>query len=58
MAFVRLADLTDSLEVVVFSKPYEQYKNLLEVDKCVAVRGKISYRNNEPSLLVEAIKEL
>ncbi len=41
-----------------YEQPYEQYKNLLEVDKCVAVRGKISYRNNEPSLLVEAIKEL
>ncbi len=58
MAFVRLSDMTDTLEAVVFSRTYEDYKKFLEIDKCVAMKGKISYRNNEPSLLVEAVKEL
>jgi len=58
MAFVKIADMNDSLETVLFSRTYEQYKNILEPDKCVAMKGKINYRNGEPSLLVDMIKEM
>lgn len=58
MAFVKMTDFTGSLETVVFSDTYEKYKQFFLVDKCVAVRGKINRRNGEPSLLVEAVKEL
>ncbi len=58
MAFLKLFDFTDSIECVVFSETYEKYKNILVVDKCVAVKGKISHRNGEPSIIVEGVKEL
>ncbi|MBU1557948.1 DNA polymerase III subunit alpha [Patescibacteria group bacterium] len=58
MAFVKVSDFSDSMEVVVFPKVYDDYKHLLEADKCVALRGKISKRNDETSLLVDALKEL
>lgn len=58
MAFVNVSDLSGSIETVIFDEILESYKDLILEDNCVAIRGKISYRNNEPSLIVEAIKKL
>ncbi|HYC83516.1 MAG TPA: OB-fold nucleic acid binding domain-containing protein, partial [Candidatus Paceibacterota bacterium] len=58
MAFVRISDYSDSMELVVFSKPYEQFKSMLVPGVCVAIKGKLSIRNNEPSVLVESMKRL
>lgn len=58
MAFVRLADFTDKIECVVFSRVFVAHRDLILPEKCLAIRGKISYRNNEPSIIVESLKEL
>ncbi|MCX6713794.1 MAG: DNA polymerase III subunit alpha, partial [Candidatus Vogelbacteria bacterium] len=58
MAFLKLFDFTDSIECVVFTDVYDKFKNILIADKCVAIKGKISHRNGEPSIIVEAVKEL
>ena len=58
MAFVRVADLTDKLETVFFADRYQNFKSILVPDTCIALKGKINYRNGEPSLLVEAVKVL
>ncbi|MFA5023045.1 MAG: OB-fold nucleic acid binding domain-containing protein, partial [Candidatus Paceibacterota bacterium] len=58
MAFVKMFDFTDAIEAVAFSDVYEKYKDLLIPDKVVALRGKISHRNGEPSIIIEAVKEL
>ncbi|MDO8493548.1 MAG: DNA polymerase III subunit alpha [bacterium] len=58
MAFVKIADFTDSMEVVVFPRTFTQYKNLLVPEKCLAIRGTVSIRNDEPSMIAEAIKDL
>ena len=58
MAFFKLADFTDRIEVVVFSRIYEQYKELLIAEECLAVRGQLSLRNGEPSIILESVKEL
>lgn len=58
MAFLKMADQEDRIEVVVFPKVFEQFKSLLEKDKCLSVKGKISERNGEISLLADAVKEL
>ena len=58
MAFGRLADYTGTMELVFFSKLYADQKTVIQPDVCVAVKGRMSYRNNEPSIVVEAIKEL
>jgi DNA polymerase-3 subunit alpha len=58
MAFVRIADLTGSLECVVFPKSYEEMKKFCVTDKLVIVKGKISDRNGERSLLIDKMKEL
>ncbi|MDO8482585.1 MAG: DNA polymerase III subunit alpha [bacterium] len=58
MMFVRLADLTGTIEVVVFPRVFEEFKKFLVAEKCVAIKGKISNRNDEISLIAEKIKEL
>ena len=39
MMFVRLADLTGTIEVVVFPRVFEEFKKFLVAEKCVAIRG-------------------
>ena len=58
MAFVRLADFTDKIECVIFSRIFVEHRDLILPEKCVALRGRLSYRNNEPSIIVESLKEL
>ncbi|MDP3996108.1 MAG: DNA polymerase III subunit alpha [bacterium] len=58
MAFMRLADFTGAIEVVVFPKVFAEFKKFLEPEKCVAIKGKVSNRNDEISILAEKVKEL
>jgi DNA polymerase-3 subunit alpha len=58
MCFLKIADMTGSLDCVVFPKTYEELKKFCVVDKLVTVKGKISDRNGERSMLIDKIKEL
>jgi DNA polymerase III subunit alpha len=58
MAFARISDFSDSIEVVIFTKTFDQFKDLLRPENCLAIRGRLSLRNGEASLVAEAIKEL
>ena len=57
MAFVKISDFTDSMEMVIFSDTYEKYKDILLVEKCLATKGNVSHRNGEVSLIAKAFKE-
>jgi DNA polymerase-3 subunit alpha len=58
MHFVKLSDMTDSIEMVLFPKISEEFKDILNKDTCVVVKGKISEKNGEKSILVDKIKIL
>jgi DNA polymerase III subunit alpha len=59
MAFVKVKDFDDEIEVVFFPKVYETYKEMLAGDdKCVAIKGKLNERNGELSVLVDKMKTL
>lgn len=58
MLFMRLADLFDTIELVVFPKVYEENKDIIAVDSCVVIKGVFSKRNGEVSVLVDKIKLL
>jgi DNA polymerase-3 subunit alpha len=58
MAFVRIADMSDNIEAVFFPETFAKYKALIEQEKCIAIKGKISTRNGGISILAEAVKEL
>ncbi len=56
MAFVRLVSKTDAIEMVLFPETYQASKELLTPGTCVAVKGKLNIRNDEPSILVDRMK--
>ena len=58
MAFIKIADLTDTIEAVVFPRTYAQYKSIIVPEKCIAMVAKISERNGEISLIIDRMKEL
>ncbi len=58
MAFVKVADYGESIEVVVFPRVFIQYQDLLLPQKCIALKGKMSGRNGEKSIIVEVVKTL
>ncbi|HEX8994196.1 MAG TPA: DNA polymerase III subunit alpha [Candidatus Paceibacterota bacterium] len=56
MAFIKITDYDGSIEAVVFPKTFAQHKDVIRQDACVALRGKLSSRNNELSIAVDSIK--
>jgi DNA polymerase-3 subunit alpha len=58
MMFMKVADFTGSIEVVVFPKTYQQYKDVLKQEVCVAIKAKTSSRNGTPSLILDTVKVL
>jgi len=58
MAFLKLLDIDDEIEAVVFPQTLKDYGHLLLEDKCVIIKGKTSDRNNEPSIICDEIKEI
>ena len=58
MLFIKLADLTGSIEAVVFPRVFSEFKDLLVAEKCIALKGRISNRNGTISLIAEKIKAL
>ena len=57
MAFIKLEDDTGSIEVVVFPKIYEQFKNLLAVDNPVLIAGEIDLRDETIYLIAREISQ-
>lgn len=58
MVFLRIADFTGSIEVVVFPRTLAECKDLLGPDKCVAIKGRFSRRNDAPSIIAEKVRTL
>lgn len=58
MVFIKIADLTGSIEAVAFPSIYKETSALFEAEKCIALSGKISLRNGEKSIIIEGVKEV
>ena len=58
MAFIKLADYDGSIEAVVFPKSFAEYKTILKPETCIALKGRLSNRNGELSIVTEALKAL
>ncbi|GAB1476270.1 DNA polymerase III subunit alpha [Bacillota bacterium] len=56
MAFVQIEDLYGTIETVVFPNVYERYKNRLEKDGKVVIKGSLDCKEEEaPKILANAI---
>ena len=58
MLFLRLADFTDTIEAVVFPRLFASKENIFRTDACLALKGKVSLRNGETSVICEEVREL
>lgn len=58
MAFIQLSNTEDSIEMVAFPEVFQAHRDILVPGMCVAVLGKLSIRNDAPSILVDKLKSL
>lgn len=58
MAFLKIADLSDSVEVVIFPKIYSAHSDLFQPEQCISIKGRLSGRNGTTSIIAEAVKAL
>jgi DNA polymerase-3 subunit alpha len=58
MAFIKLSDFSGAIEAVVFSKLFDTTKDLLVKDTIIALKGKVTERNGEKSLMIESFKQI
>ena len=58
MAFIKIADFDGSMEAVVFPKDYALHRSIIKAESCIALKGKLSSRNGELSMVAEALKAL
>ena len=58
MLFVKIEDLTDNLEVIVFSETLAKYPNLWKENNIVMINGQLSLRNGETKVICDEVKEL
>ncbi len=58
MVFLKIADMTDSIEAVVFPKIFEEFQDILIPESCIVIKGTFSTRNGGKSLMVDKVKAL
>ena len=58
MFFIKFADLTDEIEMVVFPRTLQEFSSIFVLDECIAVKARVSLRNGEKSLIAEKAKKL
>lgn len=52
MAFITLEDLLGVVEIIIFPKDFEKYKNLLEVDQKIFIKGRVTIEEEKPAKLI------
>ncbi len=58
MAFIALTDTKEEIELVAFPNTYHELKSVLTPGSCIAIKGRLSMRNGEPSVALERAKLL
>ncbi len=56
MFFLKISDMSDTIEAVAFPKILEQFQDILVKENCVVVKGTFSLRNGEKSVLIDKLK--
>jgi DNA polymerase III subunit alpha len=58
MAFVKVEDATNGLEVILFPRVYRQVQTLLQVDQPIWIKGSVQFQKKNVQLLADEVKEL
>jgi len=57
-AFIQVEDLKGNIEVIAFSKTYDQYLGLIQVDNIVQIKGKLDRRSGSPKILADSFERI
>jgi DNA polymerase-3 subunit alpha len=58
MAFLKLADFSGTIDVVIFPETFRSQKEMFASDNCISVKGRLSNRGEELGVVAEAVKLL
>lgn len=58
MYFLTLEDLTDNVEVIVFPTVLEKYKELVEEDKIIMVKGRLDRKEDQIKLIAIELEDI
>lgn len=58
MYFMKVADFSGELDTVVFPRTLIEFRSAFTPDKCLALKGKMSERNGQKSMIIERVKVL
>lgn len=58
MGFITIADKESSIETVAFPEVFRSGREAFQEGRCVLLKGKLSKRNGEPSIVIEKVKGL
>jgi DNA polymerase-3 subunit alpha len=58
MAFITVADFSGSADAVIFPRVYREFRELIQLDKCLAVKATVNTRNGEKGFVIERMKGL
>ena len=58
MVFMKLSDFSGTIEVAIFPRVLNEFKQFVQTDSCIAIKGKVSKRKGETSFIAEKIKAL
>ncbi|OGX39220.1 MAG: DNA polymerase III subunit alpha [Omnitrophica WOR_2 bacterium RIFCSPHIGHO2_02_FULL_52_10] len=58
MAILRVEDMDGEVEAVVFPSSYEKLANYIHEGEVVFLSGKVSFRDNDPKIIVEDMKQI
>lgn len=58
MAFVKIADFDGSIEAAIFPRTYAEHKTILVPENVIALKGRLSERNGELSMVADKLKAL
>lgn len=58
MAFLQLEDLTGVVEVILFPRVYERFREVLQEDAVVLVRGRVSVAEEEVKIVADELEQM
>ena len=57
-AFIQVEDLKGTIEVMAFTKVYDRYLGLIQVDNVVQIKGSLTRRDGTPKIIADSFKRL
>ncbi|GAB4581724.1 MAG: DNA polymerase III subunit alpha [Anaerolineales bacterium] len=56
MGFVSLQDLQGNIELILFSRTWEKFRDIIEPDKVLLVEGTVDAQSGDPKILVDNVR--